>query len=210
MSDTSYRDYGYSDAEQTWSHGYLWDVVSTLLPQPSQCPQGIIDLGCGNGAIALRLLGLGYDVKGVDASVSGIAIANQKRPGSFYVMDFSMGRLPPPLAGKRFDIVLSTEVIEHLYDPKSMLKIARSILQPGGMLIITTPYHGYLKNLALAAAGKMDGHFTALWDGGHIKFFSRRTLTALLRQEGFDVTDFRGAGRLPYLWKSMVLAAKLR
>ena len=79
-----------------------------------------------------------------------------------------------------------------------------------GTLIITTPYHGYFKNLALAAAGKLDGHFTVLWDGGHIKFFSRRTLTALLELEGFEVTAFCGAGRWPYLWKSMVLAARLK
>jgi len=65
-----------------------------------------------------------------------------------------------------------------------------------------------LKNLALAATGKLDGHFTVLWDGGHIKFFSRRTLTTLLEQEGFHVVEFRGAGRWPYLWKSMVLAAR--
>jgi len=43
--------------------------------------------------------------------------------------------------------------------------------------------------------------------GGHIKFWSRATLTALLAEEGFTVAHFEGAGRLPYLWKSMVVVA---
>jgi hypothetical protein len=47
-----------------------------------------------------------------------------------------------------------------------------------------------------------------LWDGGHIKFWSKKTLSELLKREGFEVIDFHGVGRLPYLWKSMVLIAK--
>jgi len=67
-----------------------------------------------------------------------------------------------------------------------------------------------LKNVALALAGKMDDHYTALVDGEHIKFWSRKTLTTLLEEFDFRVTDFRGAGRLPYLWKSMLVRANLR
>jgi 2-polyprenyl-6-hydroxyphenyl methylase/3-demethylubiquinone-9 3-methyltransferase len=60
----------------------------------------------------------------------------------------------------------------------------------------------------LAASGKLDAHFTALWDGGHIKFWSRGTLSALLQDAGFEVVAFRGAGRWPWLWKSMLIAAR--
>lgn len=76
-------------------------------------------------------------------------------------------------------------------------------------MIISTPYHGYLKNLALAITGKMDMHFTALWDGGHIKFWSVKSLTQLLDEFGFKVVEFRGSGRLPYIWKSMFIKAKI-
>ena len=76
-----------------------------------------------------------------------------------------------------------------------------------GQLICSTPYHGYLKNLALSLVNKWDDHHNPLWDGGHIKFFSRDSLTRLLREAGLVNISFRGAGRLPYLWKSMVLAA---
>jgi len=62
--------------------------------------------------------------------------------------------------------------------------------------------------LALALSGRLDAHFTVLWDGGHIKFFSRRTLEQMLREQGFVATDFAGAGRWPYLWKSMLVKAR--
>jgi len=81
-------------------------------------------------------------------------------------------------------------------------------LDDEGYLIVTTPYHGYFKNLALAILGKWDQHLTALWHGGHIKFWSRATLTQLLVNNGFHVMDFRGVGRIPWLWKSMVIVAR--
>jgi hypothetical protein len=85
---------------------------------------------------------------------------------------------------------------------------ASGVLKPGGYLVLTTPYHGYFKNLALALLNKWDKHFTVLWHGGHIKFWSRATLTALLEQQGYAVVGFSGVGRIPYVWKSMVVVAK--
>jgi len=89
------------------------------------------------------------------------------------------------------------------------MKLIKNILPPRGVVIISTPYHGYLKNLVMALTNKMDSHFTVLWDGGHIKFWSKHTLTSLLNEFGFEVAQFRGSGRLPYLWKSMFISAKL-
>jgi 2-polyprenyl-6-hydroxyphenyl methylase/3-demethylubiquinone-9 3-methyltransferase len=110
--------------------------------------------------------------------------------------------------GDNWDVVVSTEVIEHLFDPRKFMSNIYNILREEGWLIITTPYHGYLKNLSLAITGKLDNHYTALWDGGHIKFWSKRTLTQLLSEAGFDEITFYGAGRLPWFWKSMVMCAR--
>jgi 2-polyprenyl-6-hydroxyphenyl methylase/3-demethylubiquinone-9 3-methyltransferase len=95
------------------------------------------------------------------------------------------------------DVILSTEVIEHLYDPRGLLRNAHALLKPGGIIVLTTPYHGYLKNLLLAATGKMDRHFTVLWDHGHIKFWSRKTLSEALVEAGFADIRFVGSGRVP-------------
>ena len=118
----SYRDYGYSSGDLGLVHAYLMPHLRGMLgPQRS----AILDLGCGNGAVARALIALGYDVYGVDASESGIAIANAAAPGRFFVLDVASGALPAELAGKRFDVVISTELIEHLYDPRGFVAFAR-------------------------------------------------------------------------------------
>ena len=98
--------------------------------------------------------------------------------------------------------------MEHLYDPRTFAKTVFDLINPGGSLVLSTPYHGYLKNVALAVSGKMDAHFTALWDGGHIKFWSIKTLSELLNQAGFVDLEFIRVGRVPQLAKSMICVAK--
>jgi len=168
----------------------------------------VLDLGCGNGALAAQIARWGYRPIGVDPSSSGIYQAKALLPE---VAFHQASAIPEELASldlPPFDVVVSTEVVEHVYSPRHWAAAAFSALKPGGVLICSTPYHGYLKNCTLALSGKLDAHFTALWDGGHIKFWSRRTLTALLQEAGFRVVAFRGAGRLPWLWKSMIMAAR--
>jgi 2-polyprenyl-3-methyl-5-hydroxy-6-metoxy-1,4-benzoquinol methylase len=117
---------------------------------------------------------------------------------------------PNKIEENNFDVIISTEVIEHLFYPKGLLRFAKAKLKPGGYMLLSTPYHGYLKNLILSIFGKWDSHHTVFWDGGHIKFWSRKTLSRLLEEEGFEVEKFVGCGRIPYIWKSMLLVSKLK
>ena len=105
-------------------------------------------------------------------------------------------------------MVLSLEVVEHVYDPRRYATSVFSLLQSDAWAIISTPYHGYWKNLATALSGKMDSHFTALWDNGHIKFWSIKTLSVLLREAGFVDIRFERVGRIPLLAKAMVAVAR--
>jgi hypothetical protein len=74
-----------------------------------------------------------------------------------------------------------------------------------GKFICSTPYHGYFKNLAVSLADGWDKHTNPLFDGGHIKFFSKKTLSRLMAETGFQGLQFKGSGRFPYLWKAMVM-----
>lgn len=166
--------------------------------------RSICDLGCGNGHISGRLAPLGYQVTGVDASASGIQIAQQAYPEA----RFFRAPINRDLELGKFDLVISSDVIEHLYRPADLLEAAQALLKPGGHLLVGTPYHGYLKNLVLAATGKLDSHFSALHDGGHIKFFSVRTLTSLMTSHAFEDLSFSFYGRAPWLWKNMICHAR--
>jgi 2-polyprenyl-3-methyl-5-hydroxy-6-metoxy-1,4-benzoquinol methylase len=126
----------------------------------------------------------------------------------FLLGDVETDPVPNPFQAESFDVVVSTEVIEHVYHPRRLIQNAFRLLKPSGHFIISTPYHGYLKNVIIALSGRMDDHVTALWDGGHIKFWSTETLSILLRETGFTNLKFIGIGRLPYVWKSMIFVAQ--
>jgi len=204
MEGSSYEHW---TAEASGSHSYLYPVVKCLL---ADLPKNsiVLDMGCGNGSFISLFSQTGWKLYGTDFSTAGIEVAKKHFPNiSFFLADSQANISKLKEQTGDVDVVISTEVIEHVYDPRAFLRNAYEFLSPNGTLVITTPYHGYLKNVMLAVANKMDHHYTALRDHGHIKFFSRNTLTKVLEETGFHVEQFRGAGRFPYLWKSMVLVA---
>lgn len=208
MSEISAKAFAWEDAECGTAHAYLLPKLAKII-EAVRTPEGdkkIFDLGCGNGSVAAWLAQKGWKVSGVDLSEEGIARARAAYPH----LDLQIGSAYDPLENKygRFNVVLSLEVIEHLYDPRAFAKNCHDLVLPGGTAILSTPFHGYFKNLAIAISGKSDSHFTALWDNGHIKFWSENTLGALLAEAGFVDIEFHRVGRLPLLAKSMIAVAK--
>jgi 2-polyprenyl-3-methyl-5-hydroxy-6-metoxy-1,4-benzoquinol methylase len=198
-------DYGYSEFRPEHSDGYLRPVLKRLIRSHDWPDKRAFDLGCGNGSTCRYLEGLGFSVVGVDSSASGVAIARGQN------LNVHEGSCYDDLAARygQFPLVISLEVIEHLLAPRDFVRTFVSLIAPGGLGVISTPYHGYFKNLALAVTGKMDAHFTALWDGGHIKFFSVRTLGAILQEAGATDISFERVGRIPQLAKSMLAVIRL-
>jgi 2-polyprenyl-3-methyl-5-hydroxy-6-metoxy-1,4-benzoquinol methylase len=195
--------YGSADAQHTQS--YLWEDIVKLCAELGA--RRIVDIGCGNGALCRELSKHGYEVVGCEPSAAGVRFAQSSSPELVF-HQMAVDDDPTVVGHESFDVAIATEVIEHLVRPRSLLLFATQLLRPGGYLIISTPYHGYLKNLLLALTNNWDTHLTALWDGGHIKLWSRKTLSQLLNETGFRVVHFIGAGRVPYLWKSMIMVAQ--
>lgn len=205
-----YIDYGYQNSELEHTFHYLWNPLFTIL-QPLK-GNTILDVGCGNGAIAIELIKNGFNVYGVDGSAQGIEIANKKHPHRFYVQDFDSDNLPAELHKIPIQTLICIEVIEHLYNPQQFIDFCSGVFDKSTTqknLIITTPYHGYLKNLLLSIFNKWDTHANPLWQGGHIKLWSKNTITKLLVNNGYEIVKFEGCGRFPYFWKSMLIHAKL-
>ena len=205
----SVSNYGWRTAAPTYHFGYVTPIV--LEKVRTLGISRVLDLGSGNGKLCSLLKDKCDLVVGVEYDKQGYEIASQTYPD---IPFYNLGVQDDPHLIKDkykegFDAVVSTEVIEHLYLPRLLPRFAAALLRPGGYLIISTPYHGYLKNLGLAILNEWDRHHTSLRNGGHVKFFSRRTLETLLKEEGFETISFLGAGRLPLLWKSMIIVARL-
>lgn len=210
MTLLSPYEYQYNNDQASHTCAYLLPPLLSMIPSPGNVLERkirILDLGCGNGSLTNALANYGYEMVGIEESSQGIEIARHNFPSCQFIQG-SIYNLPYQQFSDLFDVIISTEVIEHLFYPRELVRSAQKCLRPGGSLILTTPYHGYLKNLILSLTGKMDGHFTALWDGGHIKFFSVSTLTKLLQEEDFTNITFKFAGRVPYFWKSMLCCSQ--
>lgn len=211
MKTTSKCEYSYANSNPGHHHTYLLPPLLEMLSPKTLLNQQkprVLDLGCGNGSLSQLIAKQGYEVVGVEESESGFKFACLNFPDCHFIQA-SIYELPFSELENSFDIVISSEVIEHLLYPRELVKAAKKCLKHNGRLIITTPYHGYLKNTVLALSGKMDQHFTVLWDGGHVKFFSVATMTALLESECLTNIKFNFAGRFPCLWKSMLCSSSL-
>jgi 2-polyprenyl-3-methyl-5-hydroxy-6-metoxy-1,4-benzoquinol methylase len=195
-------EYRYSDDQPTFTNAFLWPALRQLLAQHAPAPRRVFELGCGNGATARMLAGEGYSVVAVDPSVSGIEIARRHESDRLH---FEPGSTAEDLGARfgTFPVVVSLEVIEHCPSAREFMRAFRSVLAPGGLGILSTPYHSYLKNLAVIASGKFDHHFDPLWEGGHLKFFTRAKLAQLFTENGLQY-EFHRVGRVPVLAKSVI------
>ena len=205
QSELSPTGYVFDRPDHGVAHQYLLPALDRILAGLDASARQVFDLGCGNGSVADYLTEREYVVTGVDPSTDAIHQINAAYPH----LKLHRGSAYEPLAEKygTFPIVISLEVVEHLFYPREYAQTLFALVEPGGTAIISTPYHGYFKNLALAVTGKMDSHFTALWECGHIKFWSFKTLEKLLSDVGFEC-EFRRVGRVPMFAKSMFAIAR--
>lgn len=195
------------DGRKPGSHDYISvAVVEKIVNLPGK---KVLDIGCGNGWLCRSMADAGYEVYGLDASDTGIEHAKKLVPEGTFLVE-SIDEHTSAFGNEYFDIVVSTEVIEHLYDPEVLLRLTRKSLKPGGHVVITTPYHGYLKNLLISVFDKWDHHHQCERHGGHIKFFSRSSLVEMLKKNNLEITSFSGLGRMHWLWKSMLVVSRKR
>lgn len=201
-------EYGYKDAGYK-TPAYLLDGVLSSLPRQTPERDRLLEIGCGNGYVAADLARRGWQVVGTDASADGVAIA-QATYGSSGARFETASIYDRTLAArlKQFDVIVAIEVIEHLQLPRVLFENALELLKPGGRLIVTTPYHGYLKNLALSVTNGWDAHFAVHWDAGHLRFFSPKTLGAMAGDCGLVNSRWCGLGRSRWLWKSFLFQAE--
>lgn len=146
----------------------------------------LLDVGCSAGSFLVAARERGWDVRGIDVSPAAITHAHQA-----HGLDVSVGTLEESgLARHSFDVVTVFECIEHMLNPRAALRAASSLLRDGGLLVITTPnVDGFVPRVTYWTLGRTLGAWEHPTPPHHLYQFSRRTLTALLRDAGFGITS---------------------
>ena len=156
-------------------------AITSLLALDSAAAR-VLDIGCGQGDLIAELKAAhpGIELCGIDYSRAGLEVASEKVPGASFVQRdlLDPAEVPPPLRHWATHAVCS-EVLEHVDDPKTLLRNACAYLSPGCRVVITVPG---------GPMSAFDRHI------GHRKHFTTAGLRQLLLDAGLRVDGVSGVG----------------
>jgi 2-polyprenyl-3-methyl-5-hydroxy-6-metoxy-1,4-benzoquinol methylase len=114
-------------------------VQQAILHAIPQKASLILDAGCGNGWAAKHLIPRGKKVVSMDISTGNPIRVNKEIPSENHAAVVA-DAFYPPFKKDCFDVIIASEIIEHVADPAAFVKSLLKVVKPGGKLIITTPY----------------------------------------------------------------------
>ncbi|MBX3565496.1 MAG: bifunctional 2-polyprenyl-6-hydroxyphenol methylase/3-demethylubiquinol 3-O-methyltransferase UbiG [Sphingomonas sp.] len=154
-----------------------------------------VDVGCGAGLLTEPLARLGAAMTGVDAAAENIGAARAHAAAGGLDIDYIAGGIED-LTGRKFDLVVSMEVIEHVSDPAAFVRGLARALAPGGLMVLSTPNRTPLSKLAMITVGEGTGMIpkgTHDWN----RFLNPEELEALLSEAGLRMIDRSGLSFSP-------------
>lgn len=154
------------------------DIAALVPPTASR----ILDVGCGAGMLG-RLL-----KQRQDCAVTGIELNTEQAEKARQALDQvycgDAGEIIPLLTGC-FDCIILADVLEHLRDPWRVLAVIKELLTPDGLLILSIPNIGHWSVVRDLIEGHWSYNGSGLLDRDHLRFFTRASLEAALREAGF-------------------------
>jgi SAM-dependent methyltransferase len=181
---------------------WAWARRRALLLDEARPRERVLDLGCGAGRFVRALADQGASAVGVEIAEAALQRARANAPGADLRLADPDGALP--LDDGEIDLVWCSEVLEHVADTAHTLSEIRRVLHTGGRLLLTTPYHGRVRNTAIALA-RWESHLDPL--GQHLRFYTRRSLRSMLQAFAFDDVRITTTGGPPLLRQTLIARA---
>lgn len=145
--------------------------------------KNIFDVGCGAGTISLYLGKNNHNVDGIDISSEAIKAAKQSAKNiGLNNVKFSRSDIENYKTNKRYDAILCLEVMEHCENDLAVVKQLYSLLNKGGLLVISTP----LKTAPLARIGLAGGFDKRV---GHLRRYTKNKMLNILRENNFIIEN---------------------
>jgi 2-polyprenyl-3-methyl-5-hydroxy-6-metoxy-1,4-benzoquinol methylase len=158
--------------------------LESELKQNNRKPRAL-DIGCATGSLLAVLRERGWECTGVEICGPQAEYAKKRRNLDVRSLPLEENHFPD----SSFDVVLASHLIEHLNDPAGLARELRRILVPGGHFFVTTP------NIAGFQARLFKKRWrSAIFD--HLYLFSVKTLSRLLRENGFAIEKISSWGGL--------------
>lgn len=161
----------------------------------------MLDLGAGEGAFSLRLKDNGYHVEAVELKTSifkpdGIRCTALDLNDGGAVNDFSARKKAS------YDAVIALELIEHLENPWRLMRLCKTLVKPGGLVLITTPnVASFMSRFAFLRTGVFPQFTRADAESyGHINPIAPFELEYISESIGLKIIEKQPAGMLPLLW----------
>ncbi len=171
-----------------------------LLSLPYRAPGRLLDFGCGAGHFLEQMRDFGWQVEGLD--ISDLCAADvTTRTG----IPVHVGSLPhTAVADNSFDAITMWNALEHVHQPRDIIRAARKALRPGGVLVIGVP------NIDSWGFRKFQQDWHCLELPRHLAHFTPDSLRGIMQRENMNVLSLEQIGRAGWLRKSVRLATRDR
>jgi 2-polyprenyl-3-methyl-5-hydroxy-6-metoxy-1,4-benzoquinol methylase len=167
-----------------------FEIANPEIPNILQgLPRGlqVLDVGCGSGVHGAELKRIhGHRVVGVDISSVSIEKA-RTRLAEAYVADVTQPEAYPFFGSRKFDVIVFSDILEHLYDPYDVLTRHLELLDEGGQVLISLPNVAIWNVRLELLIGRFEYQDTGTLDRTHIRFFTRRTFSRFTRDAGLEI-----------------------
>ncbi len=165
------------------------DKSSVLLRLIREDEREILDIGCSTGSFAQQLSSLGKRVTGVEVDSGKVSSA------SVFCDVFIQGDVESAetvrqleALGRRYDLLILSEVLEHLVHPEQTLHHLKPLLRQKGSILVVLPNVAFYKARLIHFMGHWPAHLEGIFDKTHLHFFTLKSARGLLQECGFHIT----------------------